>query len=212
LPTSPDDVTIVVMTGDEMRPTALPKLTYDDFLSFPDDGRRHELIDGEHYVTPAPLVRHQRVSGALFSALHAHCSTTGAGEVFHAPLDVVLSRHDIVEPDLLVILADQEGILTEQHVRGAPAIVIEILSPGTRSRDETLKRRLYARTGVREYWMVDPDRQTITICRQTAPGRLETAGELTVAAGDVLASPLLPGLSAPLAVVFGPGAIDARQR
>jgi Uma2 family endonuclease len=211
LPTAPDDVTIVVMTGDEMRRTALPKLTYEDFLSFPDDGRRHELIDGDHYVTPSPLVRHQRVSGALFSALHAHCSATGAGEVFHAPLDVVLSSHDIVEPDLLVILADQRDILTEKHVRGAPAIVIEILSPGTRSRDETSKRRLYARTGVREYWMVDPDRGTITVCRETAPGELETAVELTAAAGDVLASPLLPGFSVPLAVVFEPGAIDGKR-
>jgi Uma2 family endonuclease len=208
LPTAPDDVTIVVMTGDEMRPTALPKLTYEDFLSFPDDGRRHELIDGDHYVTPSPLVRHQRVSGALFSALRAHCSATGAGEVFHAPLDVLLSSHDIVEPDLLVVLADQRDILTEKHVRGAPAIVVEILSPGTRSRDETLKRRLYARTGVREYWIVDPDRRTIAVCRQTAPGELETAIELTAAAGDVLASPLLPGFSPPLAVVFEPGTID----
>jgi Uma2 family endonuclease len=211
LPTAPDDVTIVVMTGDEMRPTALPKLTYEDFLSFPDDGRRHELIDGDHYVTPSPLVRHQRVSGALFSALRAHCSATGAGEVFHAPLDVLLSSHDIVEPDLLVVLADQRDILTEEHVRGAPAIVIEILSPGTRSRDETLKRRLYARTGVREYWMVDPYRRAIAVCRQTAPGELETAIELTAAAGDVLASPLLPGLSVPLAVVFEPGAIDGKR-
>jgi Uma2 family endonuclease len=208
LPTAPDDVTIVVMTGDEMRPTALPKLTYEDFLSFPDDGRRHELIDGDHYVTPSPLVRHQRVSGALFSALRAHCAASGAGEVFHAPLDVLLSSHDIVEPDLLVVLADQRDILTEKHVRGAPAIVVEILSPGTRSRDETLKRRLYARTGVREYWIVDPDRRTIAVCRQTAPGQLERAGELTAAAGDVLASPLLPGLSPPLAVVFEPGTID----
>jgi Uma2 family endonuclease len=211
LPTAPDDVTIVVMTGDEMRPTALPKLTYEDFLSFPDDGRRHELIDGDHYVTPSPLVRHQRVSGALFSALRAHCSATGAGEVFHAPLDVLLSSHDIVEPDLLVVLADQRDILTEEHVRGAPAIVIEILSPGTRSRDETLKRRLYARTGVREYWMVDPYRRAIAVCRQTAPGELERAIELTAAAGDVLASPLLPGFSVPLAVVFEPGAIDGKR-
>jgi Uma2 family endonuclease len=208
LPTAPDDVTIVVMTGDEMRPTALPKLNYDDFLSFPDDGRRHELIDGEHFVTPSPATVHQRLVGELHLALATHLKGSRLGEVFVAPFDVVLSNHDIVEPDLLVILADQRDILTEKHVRGAPAIVIEILSPGTRSRDETLKRRLYARTGVREYWMVDPYRRAIAVCRQTAPGELETAIELTAAAGDVLASPLLPGFSPPLAVVFEPGTID----
>jgi Uma2 family endonuclease len=207
LPTAADDVTIVVMTGDEMRRTALPKLTYDDFLSFPDDGRRHELIDGEHFVTPSPATVHQRLVGALYLALATCLGECRLGEVFLAPFDVVLSNHDIVEPDLLVILADQQDILTEKHVRGAPAIVVEVLSPGTRRRDETLKRQLYARTGVREYWMVDPDARTITACRQTALGQLETAGELTAAGGDVLTSSLLPGFSAPLAMVFEPGAI-----
>jgi len=129
------------MPGDEMRPTALPKLTYEDFLSFPDDGRRHELIDGEHFVTPSPAERHQRVLLKLVLALGNYFEAAGAGCVYCAPFDVVLSNHDIVEPDLLVILADQQDIVTEKHVRGAPAIVIEILSPGTRSRDETLKRR-----------------------------------------------------------------------
>ena len=194
--------------GDHMRPPAAHKLTYDDFLCFPDDGRRHELIDGEHFVTPSPSERHQRVSLDLTLALGNYLRTSRVGSMYVAPFDVVLSNHDIVEPDLLVILADQRDILTEKHVRGAPAIVIEILSPGTRSRDETLKRRLYARTGVREYWIVDPDRRTIAVCRQTAPGQLERAGELTAAAGDVLASPLLPGFSVPLAVVFEPGTID----
>ena len=200
------------MTGDEMRRTALPKLTYNDFLSFPDDGRRHELIDGEHFVTPSPATVHQRLVGNLLTALHLHCRETGRAEVFAAPLDVVLSNHDIVVPDLLVILADQQDILTEQHVRGAPAIVVEILSPGTRRRDETLKRQLYARTGVREYWMVDPDARSITVCRQMAPGELATAGELTAAGGDVLTSPLLPGFSVALATVFEPGILDKTQR
>jgi Uma2 family endonuclease len=197
-----------VMTGDEMRRTALPKLTYEDFLSFPDDGRRHELIDGDHYVTPSPVTVHQRLVGRLFAALHAHLVGSGTGEAFVAPFDVVLSQHDVVEPDLLVVLRDQRHILTGQHVRGAPAIVIEILSPGTRRRDATLKRQLYARTGVREYWMVDPDRGAITVCRQAAPGVLETAVDLTAAAGDVLSSPLLPSFEVPLTTIFEPGPIE----
>jgi Uma2 family endonuclease len=181
--------------GDEMRPTAARKLTYDDFLRFPDDGRRHELIDGENYVTPSPAERHQRVSMDLAVALANYLKKGGTGRVYHAPFDVVLSNHDVVEPDLLVVLNDQADIITPLHVRGAPAIVIEILSPGTRRRDETLKRQLYARAGVREYWMVDPDRGAITVCRRTARGVLQTAAELTAARGDVLTSPLLPGFS-----------------
>jgi len=97
--------------------------------------------------------------------------------------------------------ADQPDILTDKHVRGAPAIVIEVLSPGTRRRDETLKRDLFARAGAREYWMVDPDRGAITVCRRTARGVLQTAAELTAGGGDVLTSPLLPGFSVPASAI-----------
>ena len=110
------------------------RLTYDDFVLFPDDGLRHEIIDGVHYVTPSPTRRHQRISRrlsfALESYLRAHPS---AGEMFYAPFDVVMSNWDVVEPDLLVIAGDQQDILTEKNVQGAPALVIEILSPGTRT-------------------------------------------------------------------------------
>jgi len=175
----------------EMKPAALPKLTYDDFLSFPDDGRRHELIDGEHYVTPAPATRHQRISIALSSSLHAHLRATRQGEIFAAPFDVVLTNHDVVEPDLLVILADQSGILTPQHVRGAPAIVVEILSPGTRRRDQTLKRSVYERSGVREYWTIDPDHNSVHVHCFGGPDAATTS--FTHGDAQVLTSVLLPG-------------------
>jgi len=190
------------MTGDEMRRTALPRLTYEDFLSFPDDGRRHELIDGDHYVTPSPSERHQKVSVRLVRCLDEYLESSRVGVVYHAPFDVVMSNHDVVEPDLLVILDEQRHVLTEKHVRGAPAIVIEILSPGTRRRDETLKRQLYARAGVREYWMLDPDRESVEICRQAGSGLLDTAASLSAARGDVLTSPLLPGFSVELSRLF----------
>jgi Uma2 family endonuclease len=192
-----------VMTGDEMRRTALPRLTYEDFLSFPDDGRRHELIDGDHYVTPSPATVHQRLVGRLYRALGNFLEVSHLGEAFVAPFDVVLSNHDVVEPDVLVILNDQLDVLTDEHVRGAPAIVVEILSPGTRRRDETLKRDLYARAGVREYWMVDPGREAVTICRRSEPGVLVTTATLATSAGDALASPLLPEFVLPLSVLFG---------
>ena len=174
----------------DMRPAALPKLTYDDFLSFPDDGQRHELIDGEHYLTPSPVVRHQRISRDLLVSLHTYLKQSGVGEVFAAPVDVVLSRYDVVVPDLLVILSDQPDILTAKHVRGAPAIVVEILSPGTRRRDDTLKRGLYGRTGTREYWTIDPDRNVVTVHRFSESAVRTTA--LSRGAGQTLTSTLLP--------------------
>jgi len=188
--------------GDEMRPPAALKLTYDDFLCFPDDGRRHELIDGEHFVTPSPATIHQRLVRKLVVALDSQLSAGRLGEVFAAPFDVVMSNHDVVEPDLLVVMNDQRDILTEKHVRGAPAIVVEILSPGTRQRDEILKRQLYARAGVREYWMVDPEGQAISVCRQSGSAGFEHTIELRAASGDVLTSELLPGFSLALERLF----------
>ncbi len=123
------------------------KLTYSDFVR-PRDGLRHELIDGVHYVTPSPAVVHQRLVGRLHGALFKYFEARQFGEVFVAPLDIVLSPHDVVEPDLLVVLADQSDILTPLNIRGAPAIVIEVLSPGTGARDHGIKRNLYSQAGV----------------------------------------------------------------
>ena len=103
----------------------------------------------------------------MLIAVGTHLNATGVGEIFAAPFDVVLSSHDVVDPDLLVILKSQFDILTNTHVRGAPAIVVEILSPGTRRRDEGIKRALYERVGVQEYWLVDLRSRSIEIW---APG------------------------------------------
>ena len=188
---------------DDVKNPSTPRFTYEDFLCFPEDGLRHELIDGEHYVTPSPNTHHQRLVGRLHADLYAHLSATQAGEVFLAPFDVVLSNHDVVEPDLLVILADQAGILTDQNVRGAPAIVVEVLSPGTRHRDETLKRQLYDRVGVREYWLVDADAETILVCRRADAGDLSRVVEFQRNADDRLRSAWLPGFELSLRRLFG---------
>ena len=127
------------------------------------------------------------------------------GQLFYAPFDVVFSRLDAVEPDLLYMSnARAAEIVTEKHVSGVPELVIEIASPGTRKRDETLKRRLYERTGVSEYWVVDPELDVIRVFRRSG----ETYGrpiELSAEAQEVLTTPLLPGLEIPLARVFGSG-------
>lgn len=178
------------------------KLTYQDFLHFPDDGLRHELIDGEHYVTPSPNTRHQDLSLRLILALGNHIATHPGGRLFHAPYDCVFTDFDVVEPDLLWIAADQLGIITKKHVRGVPALVIEIMSPGTRHRDRRFKRDLYARTGVREYWMVDPKASGMGVFRRGKTGDFPLVTTLHASAGDMLTTPLLPGFSLALADYF----------
>lgn len=187
---------------DDVRPASGVKLTYDDFLLFPDDGKRHELIDGEHYVTPSPNTRHQRISGRLHLLIGNWLEAHPVGQLFYAPFDVVFSNFDVVEPDLLYMSnARAAEILTVKHVAGVPELVIEIGSPGTRKRDETLKRRLYERTGVTEYWVVDPDLDAIRVYRRSTEG-FDRPVELSAEAGDVLATPLLAGLEIPLARAF----------
>jgi Uma2 family endonuclease len=179
------------------------RLTYDDFVLFPDDGKRHEIIDGEHIVTPAPNVRHQVLVRRLLCDLEIYFrSQPQAGQVFSAPLDVLLSPFDIVEPDLFVVTGDQTDILTEKNVQGPPALVIEVLSKSTRKRDAQIKRRLFERTGVREYWLVDPELDAVQVFRPTLEGRLARVVELTAEDGDVLTTPLLPGCQIDLRELF----------
>ena len=173
------------------------KLTYDDYLQFPDDLLRHEIIDGEHYVTPSPMTRHQRISGRLFHLLQAHLENHPGGEVFFAPLDVLLSRFDIVVPDLVYISHERARFLTEKNLQGPPDLAVEILSPATKARDQHLKRDLYERVGVREYWLVDPKRNEVTLYH-AGPTGFEPPKLLTRAAGDVLTTDLLPELRVPL--------------
>ena len=179
------------------------KLTYDDFLLFPDDGQRHELIDGEHYVTPSPNIRHQDISGRLHLLIGNWLSTHRLGRVFYAPLDVRFSMFDVVEPDLLYVSNERAAdLLAGQHVMGAPDLIVEIGSPSTRQRDETIKRGLYENATVVEYWVVDPEIDVIRVYRREG-NRFARPMELSREAGDVLTSPLFPGLDIPLSHVFG---------
>ena len=117
-------------------------LTYEDYVEFPDDGKRHEIIEGGHYMTPAPRIKHQRISGRLFAALNGVATSSRLGEVFAAPCDVVLSDENVVQPDLVFVSSVRADIVTEENVQGAPDIVIEILSDSSRKKDEVTKRKL----------------------------------------------------------------------
>ena len=179
------------------------RLTYEDFLLFPDDGQRHELIDGEHYVTPSPNTRHQDLVGRLYLEIGLYVRQhPGIGRVFVAPFDVLFTKWDIVEPDLLFIARDQLDILTDKNVQGPPALVIEILSPGTRKTDEQAKRRLFERGGVREYWIVDPELDLVKVFARQDDSSFPRTAELSRERADVLTTELLPGLSIPLSELF----------
>lgn len=136
-------------------------LTYHDYAALPDDGRRYELHDGALSVTPSPGTRHQRISANLGDMLRAYVKERGLGEVLYAPLDVILSETTVVQPDLVWIDASRRGLVTERGVEGPPALVVEILSPSSRTIDRVTKPHLYARHGVPHLWLVDPEARVV---------------------------------------------------
>lgn len=179
------------------------RLTYDDFMLIPDDGKRHEIIDGVHYVTPSPVLRHQELLGRLHLAIGKHLEDHPEfGRVFLSPLDTVFSPWDVVEPDLVFVAADQLDILTDPNIQGAPALVVEILSPGTRKRDVGIKRQLFDRGGVREYWIVDPRARDLTVYRRSPDGSFPKIAQLSAIADASLVTPILPGFALSLAKLF----------
>jgi Uma2 family endonuclease len=168
------------------------RVSFADLERWPEDGRRYELYDGEVYVVPSPIALHQILSGQLHLAFHAYTRTHG-GIVLYAPLDIVLTEYDVVQPDLLFFTAERAHLIDPRKVtRHAPDLAIEILSPSTASNDRGRKMKLLARHGLREYWLVNPD-----------PVRIEVyvlvKNELTLrqtASGDMLVRSLvLPQLS-----------------
>ena len=191
------------MTGIDGKPAGpVVKLTYDDFVLFPDDGKRHELIDGEHYVTPSPNTRHQRILARLHLLIGGWLDTHRIGLALFAPYDVVFSDFDVVEPDLLYFSNQRAAeVITPMHARGAPELAVEIASKGTRKRDETIKRRLYERSGVSEYWVVDPELDVIRVYRREGE-RFARPVELAREAGETLTTRLLPGLEMSLTRIF----------
>ncbi|MFM9062764.1 MAG: Uma2 family endonuclease [Pirellula sp.] len=136
-------------------------MTYQDYAAMPQDGLRHEIVDGEHFVSPAPSLYHQHVSRHLQLQLMLQYELKGHGWVFNAPVDVQLSPHDIVQPDLVIVSAARKSILTPAKVKGIPDLIVEILSPSTSKNDNQIKRELYEKFSVPEYWIVDPDDQSI---------------------------------------------------
>jgi Uma2 family endonuclease len=172
------------------------KLGYAEYCCYPNDGRRHEIIDGDHYVNPAPSTYHQTVSRRLQHQLYTQIELQGRGVVYNAPVDVQLTDHDIVQPDLVVVLAPRTQMITPTKIKGTPDLIVEILSPSTASNDLSLKKQLYERTGVAEYWIADPDNHTLAQL-VLVDGRYTERP-----AGEVLRLSVLDGVTVRLADVW----------
>ena len=171
---------------------------YEDLLNMPDDGRRYEVIEGELAVSPSPKWWHQRLVVRMIAFL-ARAEAAGFGQAGTAPMDVVLAEHSVVQPDAFFIARPHLGIAAEDHVRGAPDLVIEVVSPSSRRRDVITKRRIYERFGVRHYWIVDPDEETVRALTWKDGAYTEP---VTLRAGDALTCPLFPGIAQPVSDLF----------
>lgn len=188
----------------ELMTVALPgvyRMTFQNWLGFPDDGRFYEIIEGELYVTPPPNVEHQRISREIEFRLLQFLRAAALGEVFDAPIGVRLTDDDVLEPDLVVVLQAHADRIGKQVIEGAPDLVVEVLSPGTAKRDLGLKREQYQAAGVPEYWIVDPESRSIEVLMLDG-GRYARSGLFRVA--DTLTCRLLPGFELELTDVFPP--------
>jgi Uma2 family endonuclease len=146
------------------------KLTYEDYCALPDDGRRYEILDGDLYMSPSPEEPHQNVVLNLGAILRDHVRRHGLGKVYIAPFDVVLDENDVVEPDVIFVSKVRRPKLVMGRIRGAPDLLVEVISPSSVERDRRDKRNLYARCGVNWYWIIDPDKQSVLELRLVENG------------------------------------------
>jgi Uma2 family endonuclease len=174
------------------------KYTYEDYLNTP-EGERYELIDGELILVASPNEGHQFASVNLVSLMNPHAKDRDLGWVFHAPFDIVFSDTEVVQPDIMFISKEREDIRTPANVRGAPDLVVEILSPSSLGRDWGYKRELYAKYGVKEYWIADPVHKMVSVML-LRDGVLELAGAYVE--GDTVVSTVLEGFSVEISAIF----------
>lgn len=177
--------------------TTAKKLTYADYEKMPADGFRHEIIDGEEFMTPPPSTEHQTVVVNTSRILGNHVVARKLGRIFVAPTAVVLSETSTVEPDVLFVSKDRSSIIARMNIQGAPDLVVEVLSPSTAANDRGPKLATYDRAGVREYWIIDPDAKTLEVREFGSPRRTRAYQE-----DQSSQSEILPGLTIRLQDIF----------
>lgn len=164
----------VVTRADHVAGAEQGQWTYTAYAALPDDGNRYEMIDGVLYMPPAPSEGHQSTSALITTHLMIHVQFTGLGRVYHAPFDVELAPNAVVQPDVIVVLQANRGIITPSRIIGAPDLVVEIASPSTATYDRSKKLTTYEQAGVGEYWIVDPVARTIEVLLLEANGYQST--------------------------------------
>jgi len=178
------------------------KLTYEHYRNAPESEReRYELYEGELVMVPSPSLKHQLILGNLVDFLRRFVNDNDLGVVLFSPLDVILSADTVLQPDILFVAKARAEILAAEGIRGAPDLVIEILSEATAKRDRTYKKTLYARYGVKEYWLVDPEDETIEVFVLKENG-YEAAGKYERRGKAPFESLILKGLSIDVDAVF----------
>ena len=181
----------------------LRKLTVADFRDkeFDDnDTSWYELINGELVKKSSPTPRHQEVSAELNDLLRTYIKQNKLGRVYYAPIDVFLDGYNTVQPDLLLVLANQSAIVTKNGIEGTPSLIIEIISPTSVFRDRVVKKQVYEQFGVQEYWIVDPLDELVEIYSlDNSRYNLLSAASTNEGA---LVSNLLPGLVIDVNVLF----------
>ena len=169
-----------------------PRVSYADLEQAQEDGRRYELYNGEVFVVPAPMPRHQVVQQLIAEALHRHISTHGGFSV-SSPIDIVFSEYDVLQPDVVLFTTERANLVDlDRVIRDAPDLCVEILSPSTEATDRGRKMQMFARYGVREYWIVDSSARAIEVyaLRGNAYVLTQRTGR-----GDVVASLVLADLA-----------------
>lgn len=173
--------------------------TYREYALIPEDGRRHELIEGELTVSPAPSPLHQLISRRFQFALMQQLELPGIAQVINAPVDVIFTDTTVVQPDLVIVRSSKKHLITQRAIECVPDLVVEIQSPSNRAYDAMVKRSLYARLGVPEYWLIDPQ-FGLVVCRSETKGVYDL--EARFDRGDVLRSAEFPELTLPLTPLF----------
>ena len=174
------------------------RLTYQDYANTPDD-ERWELIEGELIMSPGPNLPHLKNQSELGYYIKSFVKLNDLGEVFYSDADIVLSDTDVLKPDLSFVSKERAHILTYANIQGAPDLVVEILSPSTARRDWGVKRELYAKHGVKEYWVADPANKTVWVMLLNG-GILEI--QQICHPGDTIASSVLAGFTVKVDDIF----------
>ena len=179
--------------------SAMTKMTYDQYCLLPEDRNQYELFDGELVMTPSPSARHQDIVLTLATKLAAHIGKYSLGKLYVSPLDTIFDEYTVLQPDILFVSRERVAAIVKERIEGSPDLVVEVLSPSTFHKDIRRKMRVYSQFGVREYWIVDPEEQTMELYQRVGE-KLEL--DRRFASQETFQSSLLPGFQLEVRSIF----------